>query len=122
MQPGSATGDIRQISVPQLRQEDNPSGEALAGVTVPVVQNSFLVGLSPGNAETVNIKQLKDMQWIDVPILLASGKIAKLTFEKGTLGRARHQRGRGGLAEILIAGGGPRVYFATNSRTAATPL
>ena len=85
-QPGSPTGSIKQISVPQLRQEDSPSGEALAGVTVSVVPNSFLVGLSPGNAETVNIKQLKDNQWIDVPILLDSGKIAKLTFEKGTSG------------------------------------
>ena len=86
MQPGSFTGNIKQISVPQLRQEDSPSGEALAGVTVSVVPNSFLVGLSPGNAETVNIKQLKDLQWIDVPILLDSGKIAKLTFEKGPSG------------------------------------
>ena len=86
MQPGTLSGDVQQISVPQLRQEDSPSGEALAGVTVPVVQNSFLVGLSPGNAETVNLKQLKDMQWIDVPMLLASGKIAKLTFEKGAAG------------------------------------
>ena len=86
MQSGSLSGDVQQISVPQLRQEDAPSGEALAGVTVPVVANSFLVGLSPGNAETVNLKQLKEMQWIDVPILLASGKIAKLTFEKGAAG------------------------------------
>ena len=87
VQPGSPTGDIQQISVPQLRQEDSPSGEALAGVTVPVVQDSFLVGLSPGNAETVNIKQLKDMQWIDIPMLLSNGKIAKLTFEKGESGQ-----------------------------------
>ena len=86
MQPGSVTGDVQQISVPQLRQEDSPSGEALSGVTVPVVQNSFLVGLSPGNAETVNIRQLKDMQWVDIPMMLASGKIAKLTFEKGASG------------------------------------
>ncbi len=86
MQPGTLSGDVQQISVPQLRQEDSPSGEALAGVTVPVVQNSFLVGLSPGNAETVNLKQLKEMQWIDVPMLLQSGKIAKLTFEKGSAG------------------------------------
>ncbi len=86
LQPGSLSGDIQQISVPQLRQEDSPSGEALAGVTVPVVQNSFLVGLSPGNAESVNIKQLRDLQWIDVPMLLSNGKIAKLTFEKGASG------------------------------------
>lgn len=86
MQPGSFTGDVQQISVPQLRQEDSPGGDALAGVTVPVIANSFLVGLSPGNAEAVNLKQLKDQQWIDIPMLLANGKIAKLTFEKGEAG------------------------------------
>lgn len=86
MQPGSFTGDVQQISVPQLRQEDSPGGEALAGVTVPVMQNSFLVGLSPGTAEAINLKQLKEQQWIDIPMLLASGKIAKLTFEKGDAG------------------------------------
>ncbi len=86
MQPGSFTGDVQQISVPQLRQEDSPGGEALAGVTVPVIPNSFLIGLSPGSAESVNMKQLKDEQWIDIPMLLTSGKIAKLTFEKGEAG------------------------------------
>lgn len=86
VQPGSATGDVKQISVPQLRKEDSPSGDPLAGVTVPVIQNSFLVGLSPGNAETANMDLLRTLQWIDVPMLLTSGKIAKLTFEKGASG------------------------------------
>ena len=86
MQPGSFSGDVQQISVPQLRQEDSPGGDALAGVTVPVLQNSFLIGLSPGTAEAINLKQLKEQQWIDIPMLLASGKIAKLTFEKGDAG------------------------------------
>ena len=87
VQPGSATGDVKQISVPQMRREDSPSGEPLAGVTVPVVQNSFLVGLSPGNAETANIELLKTQQWIDIPMLLDNGKIAKLTFEKSDSGQ-----------------------------------
>ncbi len=85
--PGSATGDVKQISVPQVRNEDSPSGESLAGVTVPVIQNSFLVGLSPGNAETANLRLLKGQQWIDIPMLLTSGKIAKLTFEKSDSGQ-----------------------------------
>lgn len=86
-QPGSASGDVKQISVPQLRKEDSPSGEPLAGVTVPVIQNSFLVGLSPGNAEAANMELLRNLQWIDIPMLLANGRIAKLTFEKGAAGQ-----------------------------------
>jgi hypothetical protein len=85
-EPGSPTGDIKQISVPQMRPESNPSGDALAGVTVPVVQNSFLVGLSPGNAETANTDLIRRLQWIDIPMLLDNGKIAKLTFEKSDSG------------------------------------
>ena len=87
VQPGSATGDVKQINVPQMRREDSPSGEPLAGVTVPVIPNSFLVGLSPGNAETANLEMIRAMQWIDIPMLLDSGKIAKLTFEKSDSGQ-----------------------------------
>ena len=87
VQPGSPTGDIKQISVPQLRREDSPTGEGLAGVTVSVIPNSFLVGLTPGAAETSNLDLLRSLQWIDIPMLLASGKIAKLTFEKSDSGQ-----------------------------------
>ena len=87
MGQGSYSGDIKQINVPQMRREGNSDGEPLAGVTVPVVQNSFLVGLSPGNAESANLRLLSELPWLDVPILLNNGKIAKLTFEKGAAGQ-----------------------------------
>ena len=87
VEPGSFSGDVKQISVPQMRPEASPSGEALAGVTVPVVQDSFLVGLSPGNAESANLDLMRRLQWIDIPMLLDSGKIAKLTFEKSDSGQ-----------------------------------
>ncbi len=87
VQPGSPTGDIKQISVPQLRREDSATGEGLAGVTVSVIANSFLVGLSPGAAEATNLDMMRSLQWIDIPMLLASGKIAKLTFEKSESGQ-----------------------------------
>lgn len=83
----SFSGDIKQISVPQMRKEDNPSGDGFSGVTVPVIQNTFLVGLSPGNAETANMDMLKGLEWIDIPMMLNSGRIAKLTFEKSDSGQ-----------------------------------
>ncbi len=86
VQPGSATGGIKQISVPQLRQDDVPTGEALIGVPVPIMENSFLIGLSRGAAEATNLDLMKQRAWFDVPFLLGSGRIAKLTFEKGTAG------------------------------------
>lgn len=87
VEPGSFSGNVKQISVPQMRPEASPGGEPLAGVTVPITTNSFLVGLSPGNAEAANTDLLRRLQWIDIPMMLDSGKIAKLTFEKSDSGQ-----------------------------------
>lgn len=86
--PESELGGVKQISVPQMRREDTATGEALKGVPVPVMENSFLVGLARGPAEAPNIELLKSREWLDVPILLNNGRVAKLTFEKGTSGHA----------------------------------
>ena len=82
----SPTGSIKQISVPQLRSEDSPNGEALRGSLVPITDSSFLVGLSRGDAEGPNIELIKQREWFDIPILLANGRVAKLTFEKNAAG------------------------------------
>ncbi|HUZ90283.1 MAG TPA: hypothetical protein VMU78_00035 [Methylocella sp.] len=85
--PGSPLADIKQVSV-SLRREDSPTGEALKGISVPVTQNSFLVGLSRGDGEASNLDLLHSREWFDIPIVLANGHIAKLTFEKGPSGRS----------------------------------
>jgi len=87
IQPSSPTGGIKQIGVPQMRKEDSATGESLAGLPVPIIENSFLIGLAQGNATATNLELLKSRQWVDIPILLANGKIAKLTFEKGVAGQ-----------------------------------
>jgi hypothetical protein len=86
IQPSTPTGAIKQIGVPQMRKEDSATGESLIGLPVPIMENSFLIGLAKGNAEATNLDLLKSRQWIDVPMLLADGRIAKLTFEKGVAG------------------------------------
>lgn len=83
---GSPLGAIQQISVPQMRREDTATGDALSGIPVAITDNSFLVGLTRGGAEANNLDLLTSRQWIDVPMLLSNGKIAKLTFEKGSGG------------------------------------
>jgi hypothetical protein len=84
--PDSATGGVKEISLPQLRNEDSPGGEPLKGIVVPIMDNSFLVGLSRGDAEAHNADLLKKLEWIDIPIMLTNGRIAKLTFEKNSSG------------------------------------
>jgi hypothetical protein len=86
VQPDSPTGGIKQINAPQLRAEDTPYGVSLSGVPVPIMANSFLIGLSRGNAEKTNLDLIKQRAWFDIPILLDDGRIAKLTFEKGVSG------------------------------------
>ncbi len=86
VKPDSPTGNIKQISIPQLRREDNPNGEALKGILVPIMENSFLIGLSRGDAEATNLDLIKQREWFDIPILLGNGHVAKLTFEKNTSG------------------------------------
>ena len=83
----SPLGNVKQISVVQMRREDSATGESLKGITVPVMENSFLVGLTRGDAEASNLDLLRSRQWLDVPMVLANGHIAKLTFEKGPSGQ-----------------------------------
>jgi hypothetical protein len=92
----SPLGAIQQISVPQMRREDTATGDGLSGIPVAITDNSFLVGLSRGNAEASNLDLLTSREWIDVPMLLSNGKIAKLTFEKG-------QTGNRAIADALAA-------------------
>ncbi len=84
---GSPIGKIRQISALQMRQEDTPVGDTLEGITVPIVEDSFLIGLARGAAEESNLDHLRSREWLDVPMVLASGLSAKLTLEKGPSGQ-----------------------------------
>ncbi len=86
-QPGSPMGNVNRINVPYMRREDAQTGDPLNGVPVPIMENSFLVGLAKGPAEATNLDLVRTREWLDVPMVFANGKIAKLTFEKGTSGQ-----------------------------------
>ncbi len=87
-QAGNTLGPIKQINVPEMRKDDStPTGDPLAGVPVAITQDYFLVGLSHGAAEPGNLALLEQRNWVDVSLLFASGKVAKITFEKGSTGQ-----------------------------------
>jgi hypothetical protein len=83
---GSPIGDIQQIDSPQMRRDEAPSGDPLSAVPVPIMDNNFLVGLARGDFETRNIDLIKSRAWIDIPMLLKSKRVAKITLEKGVTG------------------------------------
>lgn len=80
-------GNIKQVSSLQMRQENTPIGDTLAGISVPITENSFLIGLARGEAEASNLERLRTREWLDVPMVLANGLSAKLTLEKGPSGQ-----------------------------------
>ena len=85
--PNSELASIATIDTPQMRIEDSPTGAPLAGAPVPIMPNYFLVGLSNNDKMSArNMELLRDRSWIDIPMALSSGRIAKLTFEKGPSG------------------------------------
>ena len=83
----SEVANITTIDTPQMRLEDSPTGAPLAGAPVPIMPNYFLIGLSNNDKMSLrNMELLRDRSWIDIPMALGSGRIAKLTFEKGPSG------------------------------------
>ena len=70
-----------------MRKDDSPSGDSLVGLPVTITENYFLVGLSRGDAMARNLDLIRTRNWFDIPVLLTSGKVAKITFEKGSAGQ-----------------------------------
>ena len=44
------------------------------------------MGLTRGDVVARNLDLIQTRNWIDIPCLLTSGKVAKITFEKGAVG------------------------------------
>ena len=84
---GSEVPGIAEIDTPQMRVEDSANGAPLLGVPAPIMPNYFLVGLSNGDKlVSRNMELMRDRGWVDIPMVLSNGRIAKLTFEKGASG------------------------------------
>ena len=87
-QPGNTLGPVKQVNVPEMRKDDDAAtGDPLSGVPVAITDNYFLVGLSRGAAESQNMRLMTERNWVDMSILFTSGKLGKLTFEKGAAGQ-----------------------------------
>lgn len=79
-------GGVKQVDLPNMRRDEAPTGDPLGGVVVAITDNFFLVGLSRGDAEARNLDLMNTRGWFDVQLLLSTGKLAKITFEKGATG------------------------------------
>lgn len=78
---------IRDVGLLQFKNEEAARGTPVAGLPVPVGENLFLIGLSnlQGDVER-NTELFVRRNWIDLPVRMASGQRAILSFEKGASG------------------------------------
>ena len=78
---------VKQIAAPEMRGEDRPQGESLTGLPARITDNYFWVALAQGDVIAQrNADLMRDRAWFDIPILLTTDKIAKITIEKGAGG------------------------------------
>ncbi len=85
--PGETGRVIRDVGLLQFKNEEAERGTPVAGLPVPVGENLFLIGLSnlQGDVER-NTQYFVRRNWIDLPVRMASGQRAILSFEKGASG------------------------------------
>lgn len=87
-----ASGDgtvpgIDQIDAPQMRDLDRPQPSPLLGANAKITNSIFITALAASNQlRKTNLDNLKERGWIDLPLKLTNGRIAKLTLEKGNPG------------------------------------
>ncbi|EIM27583.1 hypothetical protein [Microvirga lotononidis] len=84
---GDANRVIRDVGLLQFKDEEAARGTPVAGLPVPVRENLFLIGLSNLQVDIARNTQLfVRRNWIDLPVRMASGQRAILSFEKGGSG------------------------------------
>ena len=85
--PGFVHGGIAEIRGVLMKQAEQTRGVSLAGISVKVTNNFFLVGLLNGEADVAkNIQLLKERQWFDIAVVYTDGRRAILAVEKGNPG------------------------------------
>jgi hypothetical protein len=82
-----ANGNIANVPGILFKPTEQAAGTALAGLSVRVMSNFFLIGLSSTPAERArNLDVMRQNPWIDLPILYENGRRAVLTLQKGDAG------------------------------------
>jgi len=78
---------IRDIGLVQFKNEEAARGSPVAGLPSPISPNLFFIGLSNLKPDLArNARLFARHKWIDLPIRMASGRRAILSFETGPAG------------------------------------
>jgi hypothetical protein len=82
--PGESGRAIRDVGLLQFKDDFSTRGTPVAGQRITLGENLFVIGLL--STDVQRNADLMKRGWIDIPILMASGQRAVLTFEKGAPG------------------------------------
>jgi len=83
----SALAEIADIETVQMRDLQSEMVAPLDSVRAKITNNIFIVALTQGeNVTRRNIDAMLSRGWLDLPIRLADGRLAKVTIEKGAPG------------------------------------
>ena len=87
LEPGGDFPAVAELGAPQMRNENTPAVDPLAGVQAKITENIFIIALTGEPAFAArNIETMKTRGWFDFPLRTADGRIAKITLEKGATG------------------------------------
>ncbi|SIQ61167.1 hypothetical protein [Bosea sp. TND4EK4] len=82
-----AAQGIKEVGVPQFKTEEGERGAPLSAINSALGDGLFVAAMSNVPVEVErNTDLILNRSWIDIPILLASGRRGIITFEKGVSG------------------------------------
>ena len=85
---GDPNRDVLDAGLPHLKEDEIARGAPLAGLTVPISDNFFLIGLSNLQVDQQrNRNLLINRNWIELPMRFAGGQRAVIAFDKGVNGQ-----------------------------------
>jgi hypothetical protein len=86
--PDFSGGGVGNVPGILMKSNEQARGTPLAGLTVKVIDDFYMVGLSNVDADRQrNVQLLKERSWFDVPLVYANQRRAILAIEKGLSGR-----------------------------------
>ena len=84
---GELSSSIRNVPGLIMKETEEVQGDALVGAAIKVTDGLFWIALSAEDKDLArNRNLLEGRDWVDIPLLYASGKRAILTLEKGVPG------------------------------------
>jgi hypothetical protein len=85
--PNFSHGDISEIPGVLMKRSEFALGVPLAGLSLKVASNFFVISLSSAEADKQhNVELLRERSWFDVPIVFDDGHQAIIAIEKGASG------------------------------------